>query len=271
MHQHNAVTETRQIGRRDRECFRIGINPQHPPTYRVKPKGADNKAENAKQVATLQELVHDVLLAKLPARFAPAEGGIASYLTYGSQKIVGYELDTALADALRVPAALSMQPPQEPPIWMVTARDGDVDGTARFLAEGRWGLLYDSNSRFNEGVRAMRPGDVIVLKNYTSAAQNPPFPTRPGRNVSAMPIRAIGRITEASRDGLSVGVEWGPAEDRTWYFFTNNDPVWRLPDGRISASKLRAFLLEGELQDYDWFLNHPQWAGEQDARRRGQI
>lgn len=57
-------------------------------------------------------------------------------------------------------------------------------------------------------------------------------------------------------------MDWQELEPpRTWYFYTHTGPVWRLqdPGESPSADRLRRFILEGEEQDYDWFLSDPYW------------
>ena len=148
------------------------------------------------------------------------------------------------------------------PIWLVTSLWGDEDGTNRFVERGEWSLLYDNDSANNRRVREMQVGDRIFLKDFVPRAVEPPFDAG-GGIVTANRFRAGGTITEASKDGLRVGVAWDDTfTPRTWYFYTSNHAVWRLKDpseNRPSADMLRAFLLDGVPQDYAWFLNDPFW------------
>lgn len=141
------------------------------------------------------------------------------------------------------------------PIWIVTARDGEVDGFAGFIDRGEWHLTDDRGGRINDLVRAMQLGDRIVMRDYIPAARDLPFAAQ-GKRVTALHIRATGIVTAQSGDGRSVGVDWTVLpEPRLWYFYTNNDPVWRL---RIveeeMAGMLAAFVFDGVRQDYDWFV-----------------
>lgn len=227
--------------------------------YRIKPMGASNRAEDARECETLDELVRAVLLEKRPGRFEPASGGTSNYLTYGNNKIVGYEADPALADRLSIPVSLATEPPQEPAIWLVTARDGEDDGTERFLREGMWSLLPTApRSEYNDLVSQMKVGDTIVLRNASTRSRDLPFDAK-GATFSHMRIRATGTITAESTDGVSVQVSWNTPEERHWYFYNTTRTVWRLPDGAVSAAKLRDFIIHGTPQDYDWFLRHPYW------------
>ena len=139
--------------------------------------------------------------------------------------------------------------------WIVTARDGEVDGLAGFVEGGEWHLLEDRGGRINDLVRAIQPGDRIVMRDFIPSGRDLPFDAR-GNRVTALRIRATGVVTTQPGDGLTVGVDWTVLpEPRIWYFYTNNDPVWRL---RIAeeemASMLAAFIFDGVPQDYDWFV-----------------
>ncbi|GMN03902.1 AAA family ATPase [Erythrobacter sp. MTPC3] len=147
------------------------------------------------------------------------------------------------------------------PIWLVTSLWGQEDGVPRFLERGEWSLLTDTGSANNRRVREMQIGDRIFLKDFVPRATELPFDAK-GGIVTANRFRAEGIITEMSEDGLRVGVEWQEwDEPRTWYFYTSNHAVWRLrdPSEKESADRLRRYLLDGEEQDYDWFLNDPFW------------
>lgn len=146
-------------------------------------------------------------------------------------------------------------------VWMVTSLWGQEDGVDWFLEREEWSLLADTESAANQRVRDMKVGDRIFLKDFVPRPSQLPFDAN-GGIVSALRFRAEGTITEASLDGVRVGVEWTRWEaPRTWYFYVSPLAVWRLrdPGEKESADWLRRFLLEGEPQDYDWFLNNPFW------------
>jgi len=147
------------------------------------------------------------------------------------------------------------------PVWMVTSLWGQEDGLPRFIERGEWSLLTDTGSANNRRVREMQVGDRIFLKDFVPRARDLPFDAGTGI-VTALRFRAEGTITEASEDGLRVGVDWQAwPEPRTWFFYTNNDAVWRLrePGDSVYADQLRRFLLDGEPQDHALFLNDPFW------------
>jgi len=143
------------------------------------------------------------------------------------------------------------------PVWMVTSLWGQEDGLPRFVERGDWSLLTDTGSANNRRVREMQAGDRIFLKDFIPRARDLPFDAG-GGIVTAHRFRAEGTITEVSEDRLRVGVDWTPLEEpRRWFFYTNNDAVWRLRDPGEDqyADRLRRFLLEGEEQDIEWFLD----------------
>ena len=147
------------------------------------------------------------------------------------------------------------------PVWMVTSLWGQEDGLPRFIERREWSLLTDTGSANNRRVRKMQVGDRIFLKDFVPRARDLPFDAGTGI-VTALRFRAEGTITEVSEDGLRVGVDWQAwPEPRTWFFYTNNDAVWRLrePGDSVYADQLRRFLLDGEPQDHALFLNDPFW------------
>ncbi len=179
--------------------------------------------------------------------------------------------DYSLARSYRYELDLSLDlPPLPTPIWIVTARWGTEDGMQRFVDHGEWSLLTDTGSANNDRIRQMQPGDRIVMRDYFHQSRDLPFEAN-GARISAIRIRAMGTVTEQRGDGLSVGVAWDtPLRDpRVWYFYTQNDPVWRLKEPGESpfADMLRGFLTEEVPQDYDYFLKH--WFGQKDPSAVG--
>ncbi len=144
------------------------------------------------------------------------------------------------------------------PVWMVTSLWGREDGLPRFVERNEWSLLTDTGSPNNRRVREMQVGDRIFLKDFVPRARDLPFDAE-GRIVTAHRFRAEGTVTEVSNDGLRVGVDWQAwDEPRMWFFYTNNDAVWRLRDPGEDkyADRLRRFLLLGEPQDHQWFIDN---------------
>ena len=144
------------------------------------------------------------------------------------------------------------------PVWIVSSLWGQEDGLPRFVERGEWSLLTDTGSANNRRVREMAVGDRIFLKDFVPRASDLPFDIGRGI-VTAHRFRAEGTIIEASDDRLRVEVDWHEWEQaRTWYFYTNNDAVWRLrdPGQDKHADRLRRFLLDDEAQDIDWFIDN---------------
>ena len=74
--------------------------------YRIKPPGASNKTDEALEVDTIAEVARAMLVDGRPARVQSVRRGRdrpVSYLTYGKQKLVRYELDPTIAKEIGVP------------------------------------------------------------------------------------------------------------------------------------------------------------------------
>jgi 5-methylcytosine-specific restriction protein B len=72
--------------------------------FRVKPKGASNEAGDALQYDEIVDVARAMLIDGLAARIKAIAGGPVNYLTYGGSKLVAYELDPEIAEAIGVPA-----------------------------------------------------------------------------------------------------------------------------------------------------------------------
>lgn len=70
--------------------------------YRIKPRGAGNKADEAIETTDIIEVVRAMLIDGLPARIKAISGGSVNYLTYGD-KLIRYELAPEIAAALGIP------------------------------------------------------------------------------------------------------------------------------------------------------------------------
>ncbi len=115
----------------------------------------------------------------------------------------------------------------------------------------------------------MRVNDRIAIKAASTQRTGLPFDAR-NKTVSRMTIKAIGTIVANRNDGRIVEVEWDPDfKEKSWYFYTNRNTIWRLrtdENYRLKeyAEKLRDFVWYGKEQDYDWFLKHLLQASETD-------
>jgi 5-methylcytosine-specific restriction protein B len=155
--------------------------------------------------------------------------------------------------------------------WLVSAYWDDVDHpdqTARFLEEGIWEL--GNQGRSATDIFSMRVNDKIAIKTVSTQRKDLPFDAR-NQTVARMTIKAIGTIVANRNDGKTVEVEWDPTfEEKTWYFFTNRKPIWRLGTDesyrfKEYAEQLRDFVWFGKEQDYAVFLKHlPESVGTED-------
>ncbi|MFO1176028.1 MAG: AAA family ATPase [Paracoccaceae bacterium] len=72
--------------------------------FKIKPKGASNRAEDAIHVDNWIEVARAMLIDGLAARCQPLPRGQVNYLKYGAQKLFRYELDPELAQILGIPS-----------------------------------------------------------------------------------------------------------------------------------------------------------------------
>jgi 5-methylcytosine-specific restriction enzyme B len=94
------------------------------------------------------------------------------------------------------------------------------------VEEGIWENGY--HDRYLDEVKAMKVNDKIAIKAATTQRKNLPFDAQ-DRTVSRMIIKAVGTIVANRGDGRTVEVEWEPEfQEKSWYFYTNRNTVWRL-------------------------------------------
>lgn len=79
--------------------------------YRIKPKGAGNKADEAIETEDMVDVARAMLVDGLASRVKAIAGGTVNYLTYGGEKLVRYQLDPDIAKQICVPASGSVQQP----------------------------------------------------------------------------------------------------------------------------------------------------------------
>ncbi|MCB2129584.1 MAG: AAA family ATPase [Rhodobacteraceae bacterium] len=79
--------------------------------YRIKPKGAGNKADEAIETEDMVDVARAMLVDGLASRVKAIAGGTVNYLTYGGEKLVRYQLDPDIAKKIGVPASGSVQQP----------------------------------------------------------------------------------------------------------------------------------------------------------------
>jgi len=142
--------------------------------------------------------------------------------------------------------------------WLVGATYGaGRDQTASFLSQGIWKNGYED--RYQELVKAMRPGDRIAIKAAYTRKNGLPFANN-GHPVSVMAVKATGVVLENLNDGQTVRVRWEPVSPTLeWYFYTHRRTIWRVQSGDWMTDGLLAFTFENKPQDLDRFRNAPYW------------
>jgi 5-methylcytosine-specific restriction enzyme B len=143
--------------------------------------------------------------------------------------------------------------------WFVGASWGDEgDQTERFLDEGVWKNGYEE--KFSENVALMKAGDRIAIKASFVKKYGLPFENF-DKPVSCMRIKAIGTITEATKDGQTVHVDWTKFEEaKEWYFYTYRITLVEADASESLARRLIQFAFGDIRQDYNFFLRQPYWA-----------
>lgn len=143
--------------------------------------------------------------------------------------------------------------------WFVGALwGGKDDQIERFLSEGIWQNGYDD--KFSEHVARMKPGDRIAIKASFVKKYGLPFENQE-KPVSCMRIKAIGTITEATKDGKTVKVDWTPFEKaKEWYFYTYRVTIVEADASDELARRLIQFAFGDHKQDYEFWLRQPYWA-----------
>lgn len=149
--------------------------------------------------------------------------------------------------------------------WFVGAVWGGTnDQTERFLNEGIWQNGYDE--KFSDHVARMKPGDPIAIKASFVRKYGLPFENQ-DKPVSCMRIKAIGTITEATKDGKTVKVDWTPLEEaKEWYFYTYRVTIVEADASDELARRLIQFAFSDHKQDYEFWLRRPYWAKRYRAR-----
>lgn len=110
-----------------------------------------------------------------------------------------------------------------------------------------------------DDVRSIQAGDRIAIKSSYTRKHDLPFDNR-GNIVSVMAIKAIGTVTENPGDGRHLKVDWKPFDPpREWYFYTNQNTVWRVLPGEWTTDALIDFTFDGKPQDIHRFCNAPYW------------
>ena len=149
--------------------------------------------------------------------------------------------------------------------WFVGAAWNRADDqTERFYSEGIWQNGY--HNKYTEQVARMRPGDRIAIKSTYVRKYRLPFDNQE-MPVSCMLIKAIGTVTEATKDSRTVKVDWQPLDEpREWYFYTYLITVVEAKMSNEHARRLIQFAFGDHKQDYEFWLRQPYWAKRYRAR-----
>ena len=143
--------------------------------------------------------------------------------------------------------------------WFVGALwGGNNDQVKRFVSESIWQNGHDD--KFSEDVARMKQGDRIAIKASFTKKYGLPFDNQKKR-VSCMRIKATGIVTEATKDGKTVKVDWQPLDEpKEWYFYTYFNTISEAETSNKFARRLIQFAFSDHKQDYEFWLREPHWA-----------
>lgn len=155
--------------------------------------------------------------------------------------------------------------------FFVGTKFGDDDYLEYFMKEGKWELGWHNNEENKQYQRMLKlfnkikPGDVLFAKSTYVKKKNVPFVKKDDLKVSVMKIRGMATVKEVLDDGHTIIVDWKKEYiDREWFFFTGQETIWFPSDIKYrtkETNQLIKFAASDEIiiQDYDYFLNHPNW------------
>ena len=155
--------------------------------------------------------------------------------------------------------------------FFVGTKFGDDDYLEYFMKEGKWELGWHNNEENKQYQRMLKlfnkikPGDVLFAKSTYVKKKNVPFVKKDDLKVSVMKIRGMATVKEVLDDGHTIIVAWKKEYiEREWFFFTGQETIWFPSDIKYrtkETNQLIKFAASDEIiiQDYDYFLNHPNW------------
>lgn len=155
--------------------------------------------------------------------------------------------------------------------FFVGTKFGDDDYLEYFMKEGKWELGWHNNEENKQYQRMLKlfnkikPGDVLFAKSTYVKKKNVPFVKKDDLKVSVMKIRGMATVREVLDDGHTIIVDWKKEYiEREWFFFTGQETIWFPSDIKYrtkETNQLIKFAASDEIiiQDYDYFLNHPNW------------
>jgi len=155
--------------------------------------------------------------------------------------------------------------------FFVGTKFGDDDYLEYFRKEGKWELGWHNNEENKQYQKMLKlfnkikPGDVLFAKSTYVKKKNLPFVKKDDSKVSVMKIRGMATVKEILNDGHTIIVDWKKEyREREWFFFTGQETIWFPSDIKYrtkETNQLIKFAASDEIiiQDYDYFLNHPNW------------
>ena len=155
--------------------------------------------------------------------------------------------------------------------FFVGTKFGDDDYLEYFRKEGKWELGWHNNEENKQYQKMLKlfnkikPGDVLFAKSTYVKKKNLPFVKKDDLKVSVMNIRGMATVQEVLDDGHTIIVDWKKEYiEREWFFFTGQETIWFPSDIKYrtkETNQLIKFAASDEIiiQDYDYFLNHPNW------------
>ena len=155
--------------------------------------------------------------------------------------------------------------------FFVGTRFGDDDYLEYFRKEGKWELGWHNNEENKQYQKMLKlfnkikSGDVLFAKSTYVKKKNLPFVKKDDLKVSVMKIRGMATVKEVLDDGHTIIVDWKKEyTEREWFFFTGQETIWFPSDIKYrtkETNQLIKFAASDEIiiQDYDYFLNHPNW------------
>ena len=155
--------------------------------------------------------------------------------------------------------------------FFVGTKFGDDDYLDSFRKEGKWELGWHNNEENKQYQKMLKlfnkikPGDVLFAKSTYVKKKNLPFVKKDDLKVSVMKIRGMATVKEVLDDGHTIIVAWKKEYiEREWFFFTGQETIWFPSDIKYrtkETNQLIKFAASDEIiiQDYDYFLNHPNW------------
>lgn len=155
--------------------------------------------------------------------------------------------------------------------FFVGTKFGDDDYLEYFGKEGKWELGWHNNEENKQYQKMLKlfnkikPGDVLFAKSTYVKKKNLPFVKKDDSKVSVMKIRGMATVKEVLDDGHTIIVDWKKEYiEREWLFFTGQETIWFPLDIKYrtkETNQLIKFAASDEIiiQDYDYFLNHPNW------------